>query len=185
MNEASHRSRTREKGCSGWEPWTSRSRPLPLGRKYDPGRSVHPEGGPDARREPGSAFPRDFPSVTTPTGSSDQHPAGGRRSAALNPARAAGDLPAPTKRRVTRQSEGGNEETMIAKEKLIEVVGAANVADDAQTLAAYSKDTSFVNETRPAASSNTRRRRGETTRRPREPNLTRSCRSALPSALPR
>lgn len=39
---------------------------------------------------------------------------------------------------------------MIAKEKLIEIVGQANVADDAQTLDAYSKDVSFANQTRPA-----------------------------------
>ena len=34
------------------------------------------------------------------------------------------------------------------KEKLIEIVGAANVSDDAQTLDAYSKDMSFVNQTK-------------------------------------
>jgi len=39
---------------------------------------------------------------------------------------------------------------MIEKEKLIKVVGAANVADDAETLGAYSKDMSFANPTRPA-----------------------------------
>ncbi len=39
---------------------------------------------------------------------------------------------------------------MIEKEKLIEIVGAAGVTDDAQTLDAYSKDMSFANQTRPA-----------------------------------
>ena len=39
---------------------------------------------------------------------------------------------------------------MIAKQKLIEIVGGANVSDDAATLDAYSKDMSFVNQTRPA-----------------------------------
>jgi FAD/FMN-containing dehydrogenase len=40
---------------------------------------------------------------------------------------------------------------MIDKKKLIELVGAANVVDDAQALDAYSKDISFANQTRPAA----------------------------------
>ena len=39
---------------------------------------------------------------------------------------------------------------MIEKQKLIEIVGGANVSDDAATLDAYSKDMSFVNQTRPA-----------------------------------
>jgi FAD/FMN-containing dehydrogenase len=39
---------------------------------------------------------------------------------------------------------------MIDKSKLIEIVGGANVADDPATLDAYSKDMSFVNQTRPA-----------------------------------
>ena len=39
---------------------------------------------------------------------------------------------------------------MIEKQKLIEIVGGANVSDDAGTLDAYSKDMSFVNQTRPA-----------------------------------
>jgi FAD/FMN-containing dehydrogenase len=39
---------------------------------------------------------------------------------------------------------------MIDKQQLIEIVGAANVADDEQALDAYSKDMSFVNQTRPA-----------------------------------
>ena len=39
---------------------------------------------------------------------------------------------------------------MIKKQKLIDIVGRANVKDDAPTLDAYSKDVSFVNETRPA-----------------------------------
>jgi len=39
---------------------------------------------------------------------------------------------------------------MIAKEKLAEIVGGANVGDDATTLDAYSKDESFVNRIRPA-----------------------------------
>jgi len=38
---------------------------------------------------------------------------------------------------------------MIAKEKLAEIVGGANVSDDAAMLTAYSKDESFVNEMRP------------------------------------
>jgi FAD/FMN-containing dehydrogenase len=38
---------------------------------------------------------------------------------------------------------------MIEKEKLVEIVGGANVSDDAATLDAYSKDMSFVNQTRP------------------------------------
>ncbi len=39
---------------------------------------------------------------------------------------------------------------MIEREKLIEIVGSANVSDDAGTLDAYSKDVSFVNQTKPA-----------------------------------
>ncbi len=39
---------------------------------------------------------------------------------------------------------------MIAKQKLAEIVGGANVSDDALTLDAYSKDMSFVNQMRPA-----------------------------------
>ena len=39
---------------------------------------------------------------------------------------------------------------MIAREKLIDIVGSANVSDDGATLASYSKDLSFVNTTRPA-----------------------------------
>jgi FAD/FMN-containing dehydrogenase len=39
---------------------------------------------------------------------------------------------------------------MIAKQMLIEVVGGANVSDDAATLDAYSQDLSLVNKTRPA-----------------------------------
>ena len=39
---------------------------------------------------------------------------------------------------------------MIAKQKLIEIVGGANVCDDAATLDAHSKDMSFVNQARPA-----------------------------------
>jgi FAD/FMN-containing dehydrogenase len=39
---------------------------------------------------------------------------------------------------------------MMDKQKLIEVVGEANVLDDPATLAAYSKDMSFVNQTKPA-----------------------------------
>jgi FAD/FMN-containing dehydrogenase len=39
---------------------------------------------------------------------------------------------------------------MIEKQKLVEVVGAANVSDDPATLAAYSQDLSFVNRIRPA-----------------------------------
>ena len=39
---------------------------------------------------------------------------------------------------------------MIAKQMLIEVLGSANVSDDAATLDAYSEDMSFVNKTRPA-----------------------------------
>ena len=39
---------------------------------------------------------------------------------------------------------------MIKKQKLIDIVGRANVKDDAATLDAYSKDMSFVNQTRPA-----------------------------------
>lgn len=39
---------------------------------------------------------------------------------------------------------------MIGKEKLIEIVGGANVSDDAATLDSYSKDMSFVNKTKPA-----------------------------------
>ncbi len=39
---------------------------------------------------------------------------------------------------------------MIAKEKLAKIVGGANVSEDAGTLDAYSKDMSFVNQTRPA-----------------------------------
>ncbi|MBN1322246.1 MAG: FAD-binding oxidoreductase [Thermoleophilia bacterium] len=39
---------------------------------------------------------------------------------------------------------------MIKKQKLIDIVGRANVKDDAATLDAYSKDVSFVNQTRPA-----------------------------------
>ena len=38
---------------------------------------------------------------------------------------------------------------MIEKQKLIEIVGGANVSDEAGTLDAYSKDMSFVNQTRP------------------------------------
>lgn len=38
---------------------------------------------------------------------------------------------------------------MIEKQKLIEIVGGANVSDDAGTLDAYSKDMSFVNQTKP------------------------------------
>jgi FAD/FMN-containing dehydrogenase len=45
---------------------------------------------------------------------------------------------------------GGSEQTMIAKERLVEIVGGANVSDDAATLAAYSHDESFVNPIRPA-----------------------------------
>jgi FAD/FMN-containing dehydrogenase len=39
---------------------------------------------------------------------------------------------------------------MIEKQKLMEIVGGANVADDAATLDSYSKDVSFVNRIRPA-----------------------------------
>ena len=39
---------------------------------------------------------------------------------------------------------------MIATEKLIDIVGSANVSEDGATLASYSKDLSFVNATRPA-----------------------------------
>jgi FAD/FMN-containing dehydrogenase len=39
---------------------------------------------------------------------------------------------------------------MIEKQKLTEIVGAANVKDDADTLDSYSKDMSFANRTRPA-----------------------------------
>ena len=39
---------------------------------------------------------------------------------------------------------------MIDKQKLVEIVGGANVSDDAQTLDSYSKDLSFANRTRPA-----------------------------------
>lgn len=39
---------------------------------------------------------------------------------------------------------------MIEKQKLVDIVGNANVSDDAQTLDAFSKDISFVNQTRPA-----------------------------------
>jgi FAD/FMN-containing dehydrogenase len=39
---------------------------------------------------------------------------------------------------------------MIALEKLIDIVGGANVSDDGAELASYSKDLSFVNATRPA-----------------------------------
>jgi FAD/FMN-containing dehydrogenase len=39
---------------------------------------------------------------------------------------------------------------MIAIEKLIDIVGGANVSDDGAKLASYSKDLSFVNATRPA-----------------------------------
>lgn len=39
---------------------------------------------------------------------------------------------------------------MIEKQKLVEIVGGANVSDEAGTLDAYSKDMSFVNQTRPA-----------------------------------
>jgi FAD/FMN-containing dehydrogenase len=39
---------------------------------------------------------------------------------------------------------------MIAKEKLLKTVGDANVSDDPATLLAYSKDESFVSQTRPA-----------------------------------
>ena len=39
---------------------------------------------------------------------------------------------------------------MIAIEKLIDIVGGANVSDDGATLASYSNDLSFVNATRPA-----------------------------------
>ncbi|MBN1320230.1 MAG: FAD-binding oxidoreductase [Thermoleophilia bacterium] len=39
---------------------------------------------------------------------------------------------------------------MIAKQKLTKIVGGANVSDDAATLDAYSKDVSFVDQTKPA-----------------------------------
>jgi FAD/FMN-containing dehydrogenase len=39
---------------------------------------------------------------------------------------------------------------MIEKQKLIEILGAANVSDDAGILDVYSKDMSFVSQTRPA-----------------------------------
>lgn len=39
---------------------------------------------------------------------------------------------------------------MIDKQKLVDIVGSANVSDDAGTLDSYSKDQSFVNQTRPA-----------------------------------
>lgn len=39
---------------------------------------------------------------------------------------------------------------MIKKQKLVDIVGRANVKDDAATLDAHSKDMSFVNQTRPA-----------------------------------
>jgi FAD/FMN-containing dehydrogenase len=42
------------------------------------------------------------------------------------------------------------EDTMIEKQKLIEIVGGANVSDDAEALDAHSKDVSFVNQTKPA-----------------------------------
>jgi hypothetical protein len=35
---------------------------------------------------------------------------------------------------------------MIEKQKLIEIVGIANVSDEAETLAEYSKDMSFVDQ---------------------------------------
>ena len=58
---------------------------------------------------------------------------------------------------------------MIEKQKLAEIVGGANVSDDAATLDAYSKDMSFVNQTRPAyVVKPQQRRRGEAVGRARQ-----------------
>ncbi len=48
------------------------------------------------------------------------------------------------------ERKGGRVETMIDKQKLIEIVGGASVIDAAGTLESYSKDLSFVNQVRPA-----------------------------------